>query len=341
MTEIANDLLELGRSLRELYEPVADENLTISRFIRHFRQELMQLRRVPLGGLFRRLQRAAHDVARIEGKKAQLVLVGEDVGLERSIQEQLYEPLLHMVRNAVSHGIESESTRIAAGKNPLGTVTLEAHGGSNLLVVTVRDDGRGLDYDALRRRGIEMGLIPVDRPATRSELSRLIFHAGLSTRRDATEVSGRGVGMDVVATTLERMHSWVEVDSTPGAGTTIRLLIPRHSVIEHVMVFRSGGQEFGLPTQFVQTAGPWQEGQATEFPLLPFARLCPGLAHQRRTLTATDCAGPWLAATGHRPLAGASHQAPVRRQVASVDWACWSTKSWAPKRSSCDRCQAC
>ncbi len=277
LTEIANDLLELGRSLRELYEPVADENLAISRFIRHFRQELMQLRRVPLSGLFRRLQRAARDAARTENKRAQLVVVGEEVGLERSIQEQLYEPLLHMVRNAVSHGVESESARVAAGKDPVGTVTLEAHGGSNLLVVTVRDDGKGLDYDALRRRGIEMGLISPNRATTRSELARLIFHAGFSTRRDANAVSGRGVGMDVVASTLERMHSWVEVDSTPGEGTSVRLLIPLHSVIEHVMVFRSGGQEFGMPTQFVQSAGPWEAEKSVDFPVLNFAELCPGL----------------------------------------------------------------
>ncbi len=207
--------------------------------------------------------------------------MGEDVGLERSVQEQLYEPLLHMVRNAVSHGIESESVRQAAGKDPVGTVVLEARGGSNLLVVTVRDDGRGLDYDALRRRGIEMGLISPNRSTTRSELARLIFHPGFSTRQDTTEISGRGVGMDVVAATLERMHSWVEVDSTPGKGTSVRLLVPLHSVIEHVMVFRAGGQEFGMPTQFVHSAGPWQEDRPVDFPVLDFSDLWPGVTSTR------------------------------------------------------------
>ena len=154
---------------------------------------------------------------------------------------------------------------------------LEAHGGSNLLVVTVRDDGRGLDYDALRRRGIEMGLISLDRPTTRSELSRLIFHPGFSTRRDATAVSGRGVGMDVVATVWNACTVGWRWIRRPETGTSIRLLIPLHSVIEHVMVFRSGGQEFGMPTQFVQTAGPWQEDDSVEFPVLKFTELCPGL----------------------------------------------------------------
>ncbi len=281
LTEIANDLLELGGNLRELYEPVAEENHSISRFIRQFRQELIQLRRVPIGGLFQRLQRSARDAARAEGKKVRLQLVGEDVGLETSLQQQLYEPLLHIVRNAVSHGIEAEPQRAGSGKNPTGTVTLEAHGGANLLVITVRDDGRGLDYDALRRRGLEMGLIASDRPTSRADLARLIFHPGFSTRTDTTEISGRGVGMDVVATALERMHSWIEVDSVPGQGTTVRLLIPLHSVIEHVMVFRAGGQEFAVPTQFVRFAGDPASADTSDFPLTHLSNLFANLQGAR------------------------------------------------------------
>ena len=184
------------------------------------------------------------------------------------------------MRNAVSHGIETESQRIALGKNPSGTLRLEANGGSNLLVITVRDDGRGLDYDALRRRGVEMGLIASDRVATRSELARLIFHPGFSTKTETTELSGRGVGMDVVATTLEELQSWIEVESEPGQGTIIRLLIPLHSVIEHVMVFRSGNQEFAVPTQFVKAAGPWVPEQSQDFPLIPFSSVCPNTRSQ-------------------------------------------------------------
>ncbi len=278
LTEIANDLLELGSSLRELYEPVSEENLSISRFIRQFRQELIQLRRVPIAGLFQRLQRSARDAARSESKQVRLQLIGEDVGLETSLQQQLYEPLLHIVRNAVSHGVEPEAVRKAHGKAPVGTVTLEAHGSANLLVITVRDDGSGLDYDALRRRGLERGLISPERAANRSELARLIFHPGFSTRTETSEISGRGVGMDVVATAVERMHGWIEVDSMPGQGTTVRLLIPLHSVIEHVMVFRAGGQEFGIPTQFVELAGSRDSIELPDVPLLALSDLFPRLS---------------------------------------------------------------
>jgi|GEM_PF-1625976 len=276
LTEIANDLLDLGRNLRDTYEPIGEENLAISRFIRQFRQELMQLRRVPVSGLFTRLQRAARDAAKAENKKVSLHLVGQDVGLEKSVQEQLYDALLHIVRNAVSHGIEPESQRIAQGKPPAGVLSLEATGGSNLLVITVRDDGRGLDYDAIRRRGLEMGLISADRAVSRTELAQLIFHPGFSTKSETSELSGRGVGMDVVANTLERLQSWIEVDSVPGEGTSIRLMIPLHSVIEHVMVFRSAGQDYAVPTQFVKAAGPWNPDDAFEFPLIPFVDVCFG-----------------------------------------------------------------
>jgi chemotaxis protein histidine kinase CheA/ActR/RegA family two-component response regulator len=252
--EVASDVLEIGRGLRHFYEPLAEENDAVSHFIRQFRQELMHLSRVPLAGLFQRLQRSVRDAARAEQKQVRLELIGADVVLDRGLQERLYEPLLHIVRNAVSHGIEAESKRVAAGKPAEGVIRLEARGGGNLLVLEVRDDGQGLDYEAIRRRGIERGLIPADRPVTQAELARLIFQPGFSTRDGAGAVSGRGVGMDVVSSTLERMRAWVEVESTRGQGSCIRLSIPLRSVIEHTMVFRVGGQLFGIPLPLVSGA---------------------------------------------------------------------------------------
>ena len=257
VTEIANDILEIARGLRELYEPLAEENAAVSGFIRQFRQELVELSRLPASGLFRRLQRAVRDAARAEGKRVRLETAGEDVGLDRSLQEKLYEPLLHIVRNAVSHGIEPESKRLAAGKNAEGCVTLAARGGTNLLVIEVRDDGKGLDYEAIRRRGIERGLLPADRPVSRQELCQLVFQPGFSTRSRSSETAGRGVGMDVVAMAVERMRGWVELQSTPGAGTCVRLSVPLRSAIEHAMVFRAGGQLFALPLQCIHRAGQW------------------------------------------------------------------------------------
>jgi len=280
--EVATDVLEIARGKRSVCDHIAEEDLAVSRIIRDFRQELMQLRRLPVSGLFRRLQRAVRDAARSTGRQVRFEMRGEHSGLERSLQERLYEPLLHIVRNAVSHGIEPAELRQASGKDPVGTVTMEARGGTNLLVLEVRDDGQGLDYDALRRRAVQRGLLDADQPAGREELARLIFHPGFSTRDQADGVSGRGVGMDVVAETLNRMRSWVEVDSTPGEGTQIRLSIPLRSVIEHTMVFRASGQLFAVPMQFVQNAGRAQLTEGTRFnqkvhvPTLQFADLMGG-----------------------------------------------------------------
>lgn len=254
MSEVAKDISAVSQGLRDLQKPVIQDNAAISRFIRDFRHELMQLRRIPVSGLFSRLQRAARDAAKSEQKKVRVVLQGEHCGLEQEIQERLYDSMLHVVRNSVSHGVELPEDRNQAGKEETGTITLEATSNAQLLMIEVRDDGGGIDYDAVRRRGIEKGLISADQRPTDDQLARLIFHSGFSTREQASEISGRGVGMDVVATTIEQMHGRIEIESVSGIGTTMRLLIPLRTGIDHVMVFRSGGQLFALPMQAVTAA---------------------------------------------------------------------------------------
>lgn len=260
LSEVANDVLEVAQHVRDCSRPVAEGNTAVSQFIRQFRQELVALRRTPVSGLFRRLQRVVRDAANAEDKEVRLQLVGEDAGIERSLQQRLYEPLLHIVRNSVCHGIEHPEERTRNRKPASGTITLEARSGPDLFVIEIRDDGRGLDYDAIRRRGVESGLLASDQVASREELSQLIFHPGFSTRQTASRVAGRGVGMDVVATTIQRMRGWLEIDSEPNRGTRIRLSFPLPSVIQHAMVFRSGGQLFALPMQSVRSAGEADRG---------------------------------------------------------------------------------
>jgi chemosensory pili system protein ChpA (sensor histidine kinase/response regulator) len=272
LSEIANDILEAAQDLRDCARPVSEGNTAVSQFIRQFRQELVELRRTPVSGLFRRLQRVVRDAAHSESKEVQLKLVGEDAGIERSLQQRLYEPLLHIVRNSVCHGIETPEQRSQSGKSPAGTITLEAKSGPDLFVIEIRDDGAGLDYDAIRRRGVERGLLVADQVASREELSQLIFQPGFSTRQTANQTAGRGVGMDVVASTLQRMRGWLEVDSEPKKGTRIRMSFPLPSVIQHAMVFRSAGQLFALPMQSVQTAGEVK----SDSPCLVFGELLGG-----------------------------------------------------------------
>jgi chemosensory pili system protein ChpA (sensor histidine kinase/response regulator) len=255
LSEVANDVLEVAQNVRDCARPVAEGNVAVSQFIRQFRQELVQLRRTPVSGLFRRLQRVVRDTAQAESKQVSLELLGEDAGIERSLQQRLYEPLLHIVRNSVCHGIETPDERTQSGKMPVGTITLEAKSGPDMFMIEIRDDGRGLDYDAIRRRAVESGLLAANQPVSHEELSQLIFQPGFSTRQTADQMAGRGVGLDVVASTLQRMRGWYEVKSEPLKGTRIRLTFPLPSVIQHVMVFRSGSQLFALPMQSVQSAG--------------------------------------------------------------------------------------
>ena len=258
--EVSKDIEAVARGFRALQKPVANDNTAITRFIRDFRHELMHLRRVPVSGLFGRLQRAARDAAKKESKQVRLVVQGENTGLEQEIQERLYESLLHVVRNSVSHGIQSPEACTAAGKDETGTITLEATASAQLLVIEVRDDGNGVNYKAVRRRGIEKGLIAPNQQVSNAELANLIFHPGFSTKDTASEISGRGVGMDVVSTTLEQLRGRIEVESVTGKGTTIRLLIPRRTGIEHVMVFRSQYQLYALPMQSIVSAKTSREG---------------------------------------------------------------------------------
>ena len=256
LAELCSDVAELNRSLREVFDPLGNDNVAVSRLIGEFRRELMDLQRVPVAGLFRRLHRPTRDAARQEDKQVEVEFVGSEVRLERSLQERLFEPLLHIVRNAVSHGIESPSERQQNGKEAAGRVTLTAHSNATSLVFEVRDDGRGMDYERLEQKGRERGLIATGGSPSRDRLARLIFHPGFSTRSEVSEVSGRGVGMDVVATQVHRMRGRVEIDSEPGGGTCFRIQIPLRSAIEHAMVLRCGGQLFAVPMQFVQAARP-------------------------------------------------------------------------------------
>jgi chemosensory pili system protein ChpA (sensor histidine kinase/response regulator) len=255
LSEVASDVLEAAQQIRDCARPFAAGNAAVSRFIRQFRQELVALRRTPISGLFRRLQLVVREAAKAESKQVRLVLKGEDAGIERSLQQRLYEPLLHIIRNAIGHGIESAEDRGQHGKSPEGVITLEATSGPNLFVIEISDDGRGLDYEAIRRRGVERKLITADQVLSRDELSQLIFQPGFSTRETANQIGGRGVGMDVVAATLQRLRGWFEIASEPGQGTRIRLHIPLPSVIQHAMVFRSADQLFALPMESVQAAG--------------------------------------------------------------------------------------
>lgn len=266
LEETTADTAELGRSLQNIVEPLSADNSTVSHLIGRFRQELMELRRLPVSGLFQRLQRAIHDAARAEGKQVEIRMEGQGARAERAIQERLFEPLLHLVRNAVSHGIQPEADRLRTGKSPCGIITLTAWSDAASLCLEVRDDGDGLNESALEMRGRELGLLQPGEPVTPAIIRQLIFRPGISTKTSVSEISGRGVGMDVVDNWIRKLRGRIDVESVAGQGTTFRLQIPLRSAVEHAMIVRAGGQLFALPMHAVSGTSDANLGQGDRQP---------------------------------------------------------------------------
>lgn len=233
----------------------------LSRITRGLQHNALSLRMVPVGPLFRRMTRLVRDVAAARGKQVQLVLKGEDTELDRQLVEKLADPLVHMIRNAVDHGIEPPEERVAAGKDATGTIELSAfhrHGG---IVVRVSDDGRGLDPERLVAKAIDRKLLSPDARPTTQEALELVFLPGLSTADAVTDISGRGVGMDVVRGHIEALHGHVDIDSTRGAGATFSLRLPLTLALIDGLITGLGEQRFIIPALTVRKTFRPRPGQ--------------------------------------------------------------------------------
>ena len=220
-----------------------------ARIMNDLQKSVMKIRMVPVEHLFRRFPRVVRDVAKSCGKEVNLVVTGQDTDLDKSILDMLAEPLAHLVRNAVDHGIESPTERINDGKPAQGTVTLDAYHQGNQIVIEVSDDGRGIDRERLIAKAVDRGLIKPGDAAVlgESDINNLIFHPGLSTVDQVTAISGRGVGMDVVKTVLEKLKGSVSIRTTAGKGTTFYLKVPLTLAIIKALLFRVGDRLYAVP----------------------------------------------------------------------------------------------
>jgi two-component system chemotaxis sensor kinase CheA len=220
-----------------------------ARIMNDLQKSVMKIRMVPVEHLFRRFPRVVRDVAKSCGKEVNLVMTGQDTDLDKSILDMLAEPLAHLVRNAVDHGIESPAKRINDGKPAQGTVTLDAYHQGNEIVIEVTDDGRGIDRERLVAKAVERGLLKPGDAAVLGDvdINNLIFHPGLSTAQEVTAISGRGVGMDVVKTVLEKLKGTVSIRTTAGKGTTFLLKVPLTLAIIKALLFRVGDRLYAVP----------------------------------------------------------------------------------------------
>ena len=237
---------DVDKDTMEMVKLAAMSTNRISSDLHHL---VMDIRMVPIKETFLRFRRLVRDIAKKRGRQVDFEIVGEDTLVDKTVAERLYEPLAHQIRNAIDHGIEDPLERQHAGKNPTGSLTLSAYKKEGFTYVSVKDDGKGLDLDVIRRKAVEKGLVPQGRTLSDEECRQMIMTPGFSTASEATEISGRGVGMDVVKSTVESMGGEITIESAKGRGSEFIYKIPQLSAVNitDAVIIRAGYGYFAVP----------------------------------------------------------------------------------------------
>ena len=274
---------------------------TLSGLVEEVRDSALQLRMVKIGGTFSRFQRVVHDVARELGKDIGLEISGEDTELDKTVVEKIADPLTHLVRNSMDHGIEAAALRAARGKPAQGTVRLNAFHDSGSIVIEVGDDGGGLDRERILAKAIERGLVEPGRVMSDGEIYALIFEPGFSTAETVTNLSGRGVGMDVVKRNITALRGSVAIDSRPGQGTTVTVRLPLTLAIINGFQVGVGKSVFVVPLEMVEECVAYAEEPGHDYTnlrgaVLPYIRLrelfeLEGPPSARQNIVVVRCGG--------------------------------------------------
>ncbi|MCX6537703.1 MAG: chemotaxis protein CheA [Acidobacteria bacterium] len=246
---IVQAMIHEDPALRRNGDERLSRNLSqLKRITTDLQRNAMAMRMMPVRQTFQKMARLVRDLGKKSGKVVELDLSGEDTELDRQVVEDINDPLMHMVRNSVDHGIEDAGKRAAAGKPPHGRLSLSAyhHGGS--IVIVVSDDGAGLNTERIRKKAIAQGLIGENDTLSDNEIHQLIFRPGFSTADKVTEISGRGVGMDVVRRNVDALRGRIDIQSTPGRGTSFMIKLPLTLAIVDGLMLRAAGERFVLPT---------------------------------------------------------------------------------------------
>jgi two-component system chemotaxis sensor kinase CheA len=245
---IAQALVQHNPDLATLHSPALARNVAqLSRITGEVQKTAMAMRMVPVGLLFQKMARLVRDLCRKAGKQAELVAFAEDTELDRNIVEELGDPLMHMVRNAVDHGIEPPQERVAAGKPACARIELRAsHKGGHILI-EIADDGRGMNREGILKKARAKGLVGENAELLDSEVYNLIFEPGFSTAEKVTDISGRGVGMDVVKRHIQKLRGRTEIETTPGRGTTFQLKLPLTLAIIDGLIVGVGPERYIVP----------------------------------------------------------------------------------------------
>ena len=211
----------------------------------------MDVRMLPIRHVFERFPRMVRDLARAQGKEIELIIEGEATRIDKAIIDEIGEPLVHLIRNSVDHGIETPAERVARGKTRTGTILLSATQESSQVIITIMDDGGGIDAARVYRKAVERGILRGDETLSDRDAVQLIFSQGFSTRESVTDVSGRGMGLDVVLKSIERLNGLVEVETVPGVGTKFIIQLPLTLAIISVLLVEVSGRTYAVPLSSV------------------------------------------------------------------------------------------
>ena len=283
--DISDTARSLMANVERLLRELRDESFRSRNQLETLEISVRELRLLPVGTLFRRYPRAIRDLAKEQGKEINVRIHGENVELDKRILDQISEPLLHLIRNAVDHGIEEPGLRVENGKPPEATLRLAARHIGALVEIEVADDGRGIDPDAVRRAAVERGVLSIEETAAlqSSDLIELIFDSGFSTRTRVSDVSGRGVGLDVVRETIEELGGTVQVISQTGAGSRFVLQVPVRVAISKAQIVRLGQDRYAIPSEELE--------KLVSIPSHELATVGNGIALRFRTFGSTGLRG--------------------------------------------------
>jgi len=241
---------------RELAVELARLNRTFERHLAQMQSGILEVRMVPLGQAFDKLARVVRQISREHAKDVNLVITGAETEIDKLIVEELSDPLMHMIRNAIDHGIEPRDERLRVGKPPIGTIALNAFQKGNHVVIEVEDDGRGMDPEALLAAAVRRGVVSPDEAKELGprELLALVFMPGFTTKEVATDLSGRGVGLDVAKTNIAKLGGVVDITSDVGIGTKMTITLPITLAIINVLLVEIGARLFAMPLASVEEA---------------------------------------------------------------------------------------
>ena len=285
LVEIGSDISEIMNQLTEFFDQFEEESSQIRRITNELQEEITNIRMVPVGQLFNRFHRTVRDVSKQEDKQVSLKIAGEDAKLDKTVINEIADPLMHLIRNSVSHGIESPEDRKAKGKDAEGSVALNAYKEGDSIIIEISDDGNGINVERVRETIAEKSLCSMAEAERLSddEVIKYIFAPGFSTRKEVSSISGRGVGMDVVKTNIAKLGGVIDIKTEEGKGTKFSITLPLTLVISAALLLRSGGQEFAIsltsveetariPAYHIHNVGP-QEVIKLRDQVLPIRRL--------------------------------------------------------------------